>query len=195
MMTRRYLGMTWRQYDKAASAYHEGGHATVAVLIDKPFKTVSIIFRKGTKGAMDYDSEFWEEGRFLKPEVSLLTAFAGARAQRRFAPNSKWRSSGITDVNNAAAWLEKRHGIKGEELHALMTRVDARTCELVEKHWDDICRVAAALLAHGTMTENEVRRVLGKPPRVDLDALWRNYSWPELPDEDWAAALGAEWDD
>lgn len=193
-MVRRYRdGMTWWQYDKAVSAHHESGHATVAVLIDKPFKTVSIIFRKGdgscSKGRMDYDSEFWEEGRFLKPEVKLLTAFAGARAQQRFAPNSHWRYSGITDWSGAEAWLKQRHAMEGEELHAFMTRVDAHAYQLVKEHWDDICRVAAALLVRKTMDENEVRRIMGLPPRVDFDDLWRNYNWPER-----TPPLGVTWD-
>ena len=197
MKPRRYRdGMTWWQYDKAVSAHHKSGHATVAVLIDKPFKTVSIIFRKGdvscSKGRMDYDSEFWEEGRFLKPEVKLLTAFSGSRAQQRYAPNSRWRAHSVTDWSTAEAWLRRQHGMEGEELHAFMNRVDAHAYQLVKEHWDDICRVATALLERRIMSENEVRRVLRKPSRIDLDDLWRNYDWPKRPqpDSDWLAALG-----
>ena len=95
-----------------ATAYHEAGHAVIAVLLDVGFEKVTINGDERAAGRIIYvnpEPEIREArggGDRDDPRVkqsaknALIVTLAGAIAQRRFSPRSDWRFGSTVDQKN-----------------------------------------------------------------------------------------------
>ena len=112
-----------RAADLRTTAHHEAGHAVAAITLGIEFLKVDIIEGPSWRGRIQYDMTFgssahtaWvrlQEGRHQDPAVIdlaerlLITSFAGAVAQRRFAPNSYWAEDGGKDLQVSDLYLQR----------------------------------------------------------------------------------------
>ena len=125
--------------DAKAVAYHEAGHAVVALALGGKVRLVEIgprphahcLHRTKTNKA--------------------ITALAGDLAEQRACPNSTWDA--FVDLRVALDTAELL--APDEPLDALQEFLD-RAEALLDRHWCAVEAVAAALLKHGTLTGAEV---------------------------------------
>ena len=99
------------------------GHAVVAIVLGIEFIKVDIIEKPAWRGRIQYDMTFgssafnaWrrlQERHHQDPAVIalverlLITSFAGAAAQRRYAPNSYWDKDAGSDLNGSDLYLQR----------------------------------------------------------------------------------------
>ena len=158
--------MSWRRRDREITAAHEAGHVVTSIVINEPFGYATIIKDSNVKGHVNHNSSiFFGEAWFLKPQVSVLSALAGMQTQKYFFPRSLWRGSGRDDWENAADLLREKLGLQGKELEVELHRLSDVAARLVHEHQAEIQKVAAVLLERKTLNENEVRVIMGRPPR------------------------------
>ena len=130
-----------------ATAHHEAGHFVIAVVLDRidPQAMVSIRPR--------WDVVAWSATEDVGTYATLtqeiiedfvVISFAGYEAERRFDPNADPAPS-AADNEKARRWIAK-----DDE-----PRLRARARQLVEQHWGEIERLAAALLRYETLDLDE----------------------------------------
>ena len=129
---------------RAATAYHEAGHAVIAHMLGCQVVLVSIVRQGTTRGRAHSDSPG-------DPEQNAWILLAG--------PTAQWMSGYCT---RRSVWRYLWRASDGEDLGELLDRVAASDAEkwvtcskwvtdaekLVKKHWHVIDRVARVLLEH-----------------------------------------------
>ena len=129
------------------AAYHEAGHAVVALALSVTALHVSI------KPSGDSLGRVIHHGLPAPDDDSaVFISLAGPFAQKRFAPESNWLTSDIAIVEQIVA---KRGGTAAETKKHLMALCD-HALRIVDYFWNDIQVTAQALLKHRTMTGNEI---------------------------------------
>jgi hypothetical protein len=109
--------------DERTTAYHEAGHACVAIALHIAFRSVDIISDASARGRIHYVvrkgsavQKIWNQlqnGQHEDPAVidyverRIVTHFAGAIAQRRYAPNSYWNEDASSDLNSSDVYLQR----------------------------------------------------------------------------------------
>ena len=146
--------MVARRLDIAA--YHEAGHAVVARMLGVRVKSVTI------QPTLNYSGRVLFDGLGRRTtEKKILITLAGPHAQRRFAPNSAWRSGNKAHLNsgydfdNVALLIHDEHG-NGKVADLYWRYVMAKAEQLVEGWWPHIEAVASALLKRETLTGAEM---------------------------------------
>jgi hypothetical protein len=139
-------------------AYHEAGHAAVALGIGATVGLATIKPHGDIEGKVTVS-----RGRCRYIESSLFITLAGPFAQRRFAPRSDWRNANhdFAKVKKEVT-LDYGRGTAAQEYHDFL---EARAEQLVDEWWIEIEDVAAALLKYETMTGREIRAVMHKARR------------------------------
>jgi hypothetical protein len=110
------------------TAWHEAGHAVVAIDQRIQFTKVDIIVDETdhSRGRLCYAAEYQKVVRLLEndhhshedPRIAswierrIVVGFAGGAAQRRYAPSSDWRNDAERDYRRNDAWL--RQLLKGQ---------------------------------------------------------------------------------
>jgi hypothetical protein len=177
----------WRHYPASGTAasrdrliaHHEAGHAIAYVEFDVPFKKVWLEYSKTGRGFVEAESNYLVIPTPAAYEEDAAISLAGPFAQRRYAPHSHWRLT--------AGYQGKIHG---REIHtpesdlayfwqninalidrdggydAVVKRIEACTKALIKARWSEVKLIAAALLAHKTLTERQVYRLVKRPPRI-----------------------------
>lgn len=137
-----------------ATAHHEAGHAVAAFALRIPVKRVSIMpdAKRSSAGCV-----------YIGPSRSVdamhrqgIVALAGEAAQRRYNPRSVRGHHGGGDRQVVAEYAFERTG-SGEQATLLARLWELQARDLVEKRWDTIQRVAAALLKWQTLNAEQVR--------------------------------------
>jgi hypothetical protein len=138
-----------------ATAYHEAGHAVIALALGRPVHRVSILpsndrlgiceFRKGTIRPTDD----WIERE-------ILISLGGIAAETRHTNVRDWGSAG-RDWEYVHALAVGRAGERRAE--RLINRLLAKAEHMIAKedHWQAIVLIAKALLQHGTMSGRAAR--------------------------------------
>jgi ATP-dependent Zn protease len=158
------------------TAWHEAGHAVVAVELKHPFKKVDIIEDELCSGRLHWAKKS-PEGYISEPHIinwiehRIVVRFAGGAAQRRYAPHSNWawgmghrgnEPAPGSDLYHIDEWLRC---LKREGDDAYRAQLEARAKALVKKLWPDIQRVAKALLKKKVLTQSQVRRLMNRARR------------------------------
>jgi hypothetical protein len=125
--------------DVNAVAYHEAGHAVVALALGSKVRVVEI-------GPQPH-ANCLHRGKKNKAIVAL----AGWLAEQRACPNSPWAA----DVDFEAACDSAEHLAPAAPLEALKSFLD-QAAALLEAHWLEVEIVAAALLKRGKLTGAEI---------------------------------------
>jgi hypothetical protein len=117
-MTKRRLTKA-EAADERVTATHESAHACVAIELGIAFMKI-VINDPGFGGQIHWSKKthykFWQwlrEGHHQDPTVInwverlMVASFAGAVAERRYAPKSDWRGGSRSDRKSVDKWLQK----------------------------------------------------------------------------------------
>lgn len=136
-----------------ATAYHEAGHAVVAVYLMVRIRHVTIKARKDTAGHV----ALLRPARGMKETHARgIIALAGEAAQRRFNPRSVRRHHGEGDRKAVDRYAKEYSGGSARYNKALVDLWQIRADDLVKLCWPTIVRVAEALLERRTLPYSEV---------------------------------------
>ena len=138
---------------RAATAHHEAGHAVAAIMKQVSFKLVTINpdHLHGSSGHVQF-LRFGEGFEAL--HRGAVVVLAGEVAQRRYSPRSARKHHGSGDRSVVADHALKMAGsARVADLHVRLWQQQA--VELVEARWEQVTRVAAALLEHRILTQAE----------------------------------------
>ena len=128
-------------------AHHEAGHAVVALALAIKGLHVSIQPSGDSLGRVTL-----HELPAPDDDSMVFISLAGPFAQWRFAPDSNWLTSDITNVEQIVA----RRGGTRAETKAHLASLCGHAVRIVDYFWYDIKVVAEALLEHTTMTGDEI---------------------------------------
>jgi hypothetical protein len=167
-----------------AVAIHEGAHAAMHVYLGVPFKRVFIRHPKTRRAYVDCnDSSRLASNADLQRwlEHDSIISFAGALAERRYAPRSNWREglgyhpagngklykgSDLSHINDNIRRLGMHHK---PSIVAYKSMLAWRAATLVKRLWPQIRLIAAVLFEYETLTEDQVRALMGIGPRIKYD--------------------------
>jgi hypothetical protein len=149
------------------TAYHEAGHAVAAWSLGAGPRAVTIVPHGADQGQVTHEDplsgiqlDFDGSDRArTRAERAIMICLAGPVAQRRFAPRSWRRWHGASDYVTAVDLARRiNHSARAADAH--LKWLDIRTEDLIESLWGPVERVAAELLAHGTLAPDEIRLLL-----------------------------------
>lgn len=140
-----------------ATAYHEAGHAVVALALDRPVQRVSIQADRERLGVCQFGksvirpSEDWLERE-------ILISLAGLAAEARFTGKYAWEGA-ARDQQYAHKLAVQRAGDRQAErlLRRLLSKVEHLLGQ--EEHWQAVEQIAAALLEHGVISGRTARHL------------------------------------
>jgi ATP-dependent Zn protease len=153
------------------AAYHEAGHAVMAVLTRTPLHDTTIVAsRLGASSGATRLQRSHVNGRLAakaKPaspghrQILRRACFdiAGEIAERRFAPSS-WRTlHSRSDLTNVSRLLDTL-GLSEKRLNALVKAIVIKADSLIAANWSRVEAVASELLKRGTLTGAQVRAIV-----------------------------------
>jgi hypothetical protein len=137
-------------YTIEEAAYHEAGHAVLALACQAIVRRATIKPRGALRGRVIFDSHLGP-----KADLMMLIALAGPFAQRRFAPKSDWIAA--SDFNSVLKTIFDK-GSKGspEKKQKFLEYIVDHAEQAVAFFWNDIKVAARALLTYETLTGDEL---------------------------------------
>ena len=180
--------------EKKATAYHEVGHALVAIYVEgsDPLHKVTIIPRGqalGVTWTLPERDHVTHNAKRLK--AMLAKAFGGRVAEQLIYGEDELNTGAASDIQNATGiaramvteygmsekvgWLQFRQDFNNplstetsamidSEVRRLVQEAEATARGVLEKHIDELHSVTAALIEYETLTGDEVRRVIAGEP-------------------------------
>jgi hypothetical protein len=131
------------------AAYHEAGHAVLALVCQATVRRATIRPRGALRGRVIFDSHLEP-----KADLMMLIALAGPFAQRRFAPKSDWIAAG--DFNSVLKTIYDNGKGSPEKKQRFLEYIVDHAEQAVAFFWNDIKVAAKALLKHETQTGDEL---------------------------------------
>ncbi len=160
---------------RQCTAYHEAGHAVVAYHLGAETRHVTIVPDHFSVGHFTHGDLFCARGLGsdrANLERAIQICLAGPLAQARFHRRSYRRRDGRQDYDCATGLARYLAGSAGER--EFLGYLERRTKALVNHFWNDIDRVARALLEHDELSGNAVkdiiegaRRMMEREDRLD----------------------------
>jgi hypothetical protein len=175
------------------TAVHESAHGCAAISLGLRFRTIDIFIHEGGDGHI---TGLRLRYGVFSIERMILVLYAGAMAQRRFSPSSKWQHGSRSDRRSADVWLQRllsvdvrlqrlRRGnlcgdyyfgdpeflpshLDRQTLDRLHVHYRLRAAGLVARLWPQIERVAAKLFQHKFLTYAEVRKLMTAARRLHV---------------------------
>lgn len=123
-----------------AIAHEEAGHAVAATVLDVPFIDVTISALGGRvrpKGERKFEEEYF------------MVSLAGPIARLRFDPNSAWAAALDDTALVKSMFVNAGCEAEYDDLYA-------RTEQLIDAHWQEVERVAQALLTNKMLSPDAV---------------------------------------
>jgi hypothetical protein len=147
--------MSTSNAQRKATAYHEAGHAVVALFLGYKPRSATIIPAVDFHGQVKHDSPLRgikldiddSDRARLRVERAIMICFAGPLAQQRYRPRSWRRWHGASDFQTAADLALRVSGSE-EAATAFLRWLELQTRSIVIARWTLIDRVAQALLEH-----------------------------------------------
>jgi|SRR6266850_5925118 len=183
-----------------ATAFHEAGHAVVAILQGLHVEAVSVRRRGDANGSCLRPSLIMYNGcdpreRKELARSSIITNYAGIEAERLFDSNApEWH--GKADFENAFntsreyAVLPRNCAIIGDDAHLkYLQRLRVKARQLVGRHRSTIEKVADLLIRQRTLalSEDEKDRLTGQEVEQSIEKILASDfdPAPETPDLGW----------
>jgi hypothetical protein len=166
--------------ERAATAYHEAGHAVIGLALQLPVAFVTIKPRPTYLGHVSYAPEHhdvgkvYARGKYHKPIVDMsgqdafgnpvsernndwhggtVMSIAGGMAQAEFEKDGNgWREHGSSSDKRNIAFYRRKLGDKALSIE----EYEAECEKLVKQHWSLIEAVAARLLKEETLSGSDV---------------------------------------
>lgn len=140
-----------------ATAYHEAGHAVVALILGRPVERVSVLPDRELAGHCRFGkSVFRPSEDWLERE--MLIALGGIAAEARYTGNYAWEGA-ARDQRYVESLAEQRAGARRAE--RLQRRLLAKAEHLLaqEGHWRAVELIAAELLRQGAISGRTARHL------------------------------------
>ncbi len=146
------------------TAYHEAGHAVLQHALALGCKGVTIELEGLSTDFSETDDDVAALRSMAEDAFSIRhaeTCYAGALATRRWNPlRDDWQDGAVSDYRTARAWINNATlGDEQSSIH-LEAYTQRRAEILVEHHWPEIDALAQWLLESGTLTGDDVRRLV-----------------------------------
>ena len=152
-----------QQYDEA-TAYHEAGHAVVALALGRPVHQVSILPNSEHLGRCDVrKGTFRPSEDWLEREI--LIALGGVAAEARYTGTYAWDEAG-RDRQYVRRLAVQRAGERQAE--RLERRLLAKAEHLLDRpgHWRAVELIAAELLQRGAISGRAARHLYDRACRA-----------------------------
>lgn len=141
-----------------AIAYHEAGHAVIAHAFGTRPKLATIIPHKDSLGRVEHRSPLrgirldldGSDRARLRAERAIMICLAGPIAHRRHNPKAWRRTDGAGDEQLAGDLAIRVCG-SDEQATAFLLWLGVTARDMVEAHWSEIERMAAALIERKTL--------------------------------------------
>jgi hypothetical protein len=160
-----------------ATAYHEAGHAVVAIATGVGIrkKGVGIVGDTRSSGqchtrfvlGLRPDAETTGRSRLLA-EKRICTSLAGIAAQRKFGPLSVRRYHASADYKGAVSLLSNFVGSQ-KELETYIRLLEIRTEQIVNNYWPEIVAMANEILKRKRLTGPEAMDVFYQAVRSNVE--------------------------
>lgn len=142
----------------AATAYHEAGHAVVALALGRPVHRVSILPDRERLGVCFFGKPIFRPTEdWLERE--MLIALAGMAAEARFTGADAWAGA-AKDEQYAASLARERTG-NARQAERLLRRALAKVEHLLARtaHWLAVERIARELIQAGAISGRAARHL------------------------------------
>jgi len=143
-----------------ATAYHEAGHAVVALALDRPVHRVSVLPNRERLGQCEF-----AKGRFRPSEDwverEILIALGGPAAEARHCGAYGWEEA-ERDLRYVRRLAAQRAGPRAAE--RLERRLLAKAENLLadDGHWRAVELIAAELMRHGVISGRAARHLFDR---------------------------------
>jgi Peptidase family M41 len=138
-----------------ATAYHEAGHAVVALILGRPVDEVSVLANRDAIGVCKFGkarmrpSEDWQERE-------MLIALGGIAAEARHTGNYAWDAAGRDQQYVRGLAIERAGKRRAERLQRrLLAKVEHLLAH--EPHWRAVVLIAQELLRRSVVSGRAVR--------------------------------------
>jgi len=144
-----------------ATAFHEAGHAVMAMIVDRPVQKVTITPTHGPLGGVRLGVCKMKKGRLKASkdwlEDDVLILLAGMVAEARFT-GAYCNQGAATDLRAVRRLLQNRGGSE-RQIERLERRLLDKTEHLLsdERYAAAIARIAQELMEHATLSGRAVR--------------------------------------
>ena len=138
-----------------ATAYHEAGHAVVALALGRPVQRVTIVPRQQQLGRCEFQKTvFGRAEDWLEDEI--LIGLGGVAAEARHTGHYAWDGA-LHDLRSVRRLATQRAGLRQAE--RLERRMLAKVEHLLDRagHWRAVELIAAELLRCQTMSGRAAR--------------------------------------
>src|ERR1700722_14596821 len=154
-------------WQRAATAYHEAGHAVVRYLLAFEPKSVTISTASNTQRAAKYgdplhgiklDTDGSARAR-LRLEKAIRISYAGPLAEKKYSVH--WRgSNGAYDFGRIEELALIACDGSSTQVKFFLHWLEVATQEMVDAHWAAIERVAKRLLVHDRLAGAHISAVM-----------------------------------
>jgi len=140
-----------------ATAYHEAGHAIVALALGRPIHRVSVLPNRDRLGICEFRKGVFRPTKDWLEE-QILISFGGLAAEARRTGKYSWAEASH-DLRYIRQLTKKRAGDRQAE--RLENRLLAKTENMLadEQLWKAVEVVAAELILHGIISGRAVRHL------------------------------------
>lgn len=150
------------------TAYHEAGHAVVAMALNKSLRSVSIVPDKEYLGCVNLSSRR-KLGRRLTDldRKHLIIDLAGPLSERKarfrigsWTEREIWRALDICEGRYTKEGRDNFDFLPEKRGVDRLGKLIVRTRKILDAHWTEVKLIANALLKEKTLTRQKVRRLL-----------------------------------
>jgi hypothetical protein len=152
--------------ERVATAYHEAGHAVMALLLGREPKGASIQRRGDVAGFVDFDKDFpasmlsyfdKSEPKRIYFEMRVMITVAGTVAHDILTPGRPHDAGDDMDDREARDLFLDHWEASNDEREAYIGRLVGRARDALLASWPAVERVARALLENGELSRSELR--------------------------------------
>jgi ATP-dependent Zn protease len=138
------------------TAYHEAGHAVIALRLGYEVRKVTIIRRQGVLGKADIRNRTSPDDIRINLAGALAEALVNPNDEQiQLGAHSDWRNT-----RRSAREFEALGFIGDQEGGTLIEELLHETRALVRRDKEAIARVADALLEHKTLRGDDIKRIV-----------------------------------
>jgi ATP-dependent Zn protease len=153
------------QQTSVATAYHEAGHAVVALALGRPVHRVSVLADRERLGSCEFGKAVFRPSEDWLERESLI-ALGGLAAEARFT--GVYALDGAARDRRYVAGLALQRAGNARKAERLERRLLAKVEHLLsrEDNWRAVERIAAELLRSGTISGRAARHLFEEARRA-----------------------------